>query len=597
MPLGFPFQLSRILRQRHRIKDALLETGEERAPIRLAIAGSSTTDEIAWLLELFLLERGILPQIHQLDFNQYFQASVLGSPELESFEPHFVYLHVGLASLPATPELADSADQVSDKLNACLEHYLIAVDGFHKRFGATVILNNLPYPQYRVLGNLDGIEELGLSHFILELNRLLAEASKQRSFLVIQDVHYLSAQVGIDNFFDWDRYHSYRIVESFSGAVHLAHNLSRVLSAQLGRTKKVAVLDLDNTLWGGVIADEGIQGIRLGQSDPLGEQFILFQDYLRQLSRRGVLLAVASKNDEHLAKQGFSHPASRLGLADISSFQAHWDTKDKSIGTIASELNLNQDCFVFVDDNPAERALVKDACPDVQVLEANEPLTFLRILDREGYFEPSSLTQEDLARVSLYSSESARKRARAPGVDYQEYLIRLGMRGEFGPIDKAAQMRAAQLINKTNQFNVTSLRVTEAELARMLNDPRFLCLMGLLDDQFGAHGIITVVVGEVAGTTLHLSHWLMSCRVLKRGVEFAMFEHLVQSCRERGVEKIVGYYIKTEKNAMVANLYPDLGFREANPGGVMAAGSVFEINLAEIAQLPEHQIAVDYRRA
>jgi len=562
--LGYPFNLSGILRKRHSLRAELLARSGPFQDLRVALAGGSTTDELAWLLELFLLDRGFKPQFHQLDFNQYFTVALTGCDQTKAFAPQVLVLHVGLRNLPASPAMGDTAEVVAQKVEHCVEHFITAADGLHRHFQCSVLMNNFPYPLFRSLGNLDSVHHSGLSHFVGRLNLRLAEESLQRSYLHIQDLHYLSSLVGLARFYDPSRYNSYRICESFEGSVNIAHNLTKMISAQLGRSKKVLVLDLDNTLWGGVVGDDGPQGLQLGQESPVGEAFRDFQDYVKSLSQRGVVLAVASKNSPESAREGLLHPHSALAPDDFADIQANWERKDHNIVQISQNLNLSLDQFVFLDDNPAERELVSRGCPELTVPNVSEPSAFTTILDREGYFEPAAITTEDLSRSQMYAASRDRQQLQAAHTDYESYLKSLEMTSSIKRSDLSSLKRVSQLINKTNQFNTTTIRCSESVVEEMLSDPGYLCLEGTLTDRFGSHGLITVVIGKIATGGLHLSHWLMSCRVLKRGVELALFEALCNLCRGAGITDLWGYYRKSAKNAMVESLYLDLGF-EARP--------------------------------
>lgn len=590
--LNYPFDLSEILRKRHRIRENLLAVKVERTELRVALAGGSTTDELAWLLELFLIDRGFQPTVWQLAYNQYYQTALMGSPELSDFAPQMIVVHVGLSNLPALPGVNDTVESTQAKLEDSLQHFVACADGLHEKFGCAVILNNLPYPLHRTLGNIDSIHASGMCNFVLQFNRRLAEAAVQRTHLLIQDVHYLAAQVGLDAFFDPDRFYLYRIAESFSGSVHLAHNLGRMLAAQFGLAKKVIVVDLDNTLWGGVIGDDGSQGLQLGPETAGGEAFGQFQAYLKSLARRGVVLAVASKNLLENALQGFQHPSTVLGLDDFGDFQANWERKDENIVKISHNLSLGIDRFVFVDDNPAERQLVRSSHPQVAVVECNDATGMQRRLDREGYFEPTTMTEEDLQRTQMYASNRERNEALSRHQDYGAYLQSLEMVGRFQRCTPASLQRVCQLINKTNQFNTTALRASEAECNAMLTDPAYVCLQGSLKDCFGDHGLVSVVIGIKRAGELHLTHWLMSCRVLKRGLEDAMLEAVLGECARQGIDQVWGYYRRTEKNKMVENLYSDLGFSPAPfpKNALIEADAVFSREVSGVTPKRTHYI-------
>jgi FkbH-like protein len=572
----YPFNLRVLLRRRAQIKQELAERSIR--PLRVACLGGSSTQELVDFLELFLLKLGFRPELFESDFNRYLEEALFPGPELQSFAPEVVVVHNGLHNLQHLPTASDQGTTVADKQMRSLDSLLAAVDSLHRHFGCCVVLNNLPYPDYRVLGNLDGTDPRGLCHFILGLNLALAANRTGREFLQVHDVHYLSAQLGLDHYFDPARWHLYRIAESSLGTVHLAHSLSRVIGSQFGASKKCLVVDLDNTLWGGVIGDDGADGIELGPETASGDAFQEFQRYLQQLKQRGVLLAVASKNDPDKALQGLGHPHSQLGPQDFAAFEASWDPKDQSLHKIAKELGLGLDSFVFLDDNPFERELVRAQCP-VSVPEVIEVGDFRRVIDRERYFEPGSVTAEDLKRSAHYQAERGRAEASSRFASYDDYLRSLEMEALVESFSPGDLERIAQLVNKTNQFNLTTRRLSLPQLQELCQRG-WLNLSARLRDKHQDYGLVSVVLGEYRGTQLHLALWLMSCRVLRRGLENAIFEKVVEVARERGTSEIWGYYLPTEKNQMVADFYPQLGFcpAEGRPDAPVQ-GQAFRLEL------------------
>jgi FkbH-like protein len=339
--------------------------------------------------------------------------------------------------------------------------------------------------------------------------------------------------------------------------------VGRLLSAQQGRSSKCLVLDLDNTLWGGVIGDDGLEGIQLGQGSALGEAFVAFQRFARDLSSRGVILAVCSKNDEKNALEPFErHPDMVLRKKDIACFMANWNDKASNLKLIAQQLNIGLDSLVFVDDNPFERNQVRAECPMVAVPELPEdPSLFPACIAAAGYFESISLTQDDWARSEQYQKNLEREKAQASFGDLSDYLKSLDMELVWGPFDPLSLPRVTQLINKTNQFNLTTRRYSEEDTSRFASDPDTVTLRCRLTDRFGDNGIIGIIiaVGDKSGDW-NIDTWLMSCRVLGRGVEQAMLDLLAQEVSSRGGKRLIGLYIPTAKNGMVKDHYPGLGF-------------------------------------
>jgi FkbH-like protein len=389
----------------------------------------------------------------------------------------------------------------------------------------------------------------------------MAQAISQRKGVMLLDQSHLAAQVGLAAWHGGEHWYGYKLATSPTGTIATAHAASRMIAGALGKASKCLVLDLDNTLWGGVIGDDGLGGIKLGRDSAIGEAYLDFQAYCLQLKARGVLLAVASKNDPERAREGFQHPDSLLKLEDFSAFVASWDPKDRSLRSIAQQLNIGLDSLVFVDDNPAERALVREQLPQVKVPEIGSSVTeFASIVEHNLYFERPELSAEDLARAYYYAGNRQREEAQGAYANYDEYLASLGMRAELGSFSKAYLERIAQLINKTNQFNLTTRRYTLPEVTRLAESADHVTLWGRLIDRFGDNGLVSVLLGECRNSELHIDLWLMSCRVLKRAFEQTMLDALVDRARQRGLRRLVGYYKRSPKNEMVAEHYGQLGF-------------------------------------
>ncbi|HXS11121.1 MAG TPA: HAD-IIIC family phosphatase, partial [Acidobacteriaceae bacterium] len=336
----------------------------------------------------------------------------------------------------------------------------------------------------------------------------------------------------------------------------------RLLAAARGRSAKCLVLDLDNTLWSGVIGDDGLEGIVLGQGSEIGEAHLELQRYALSLTERGIILAVCSKNDEANALAPFtSHPEMILKREHIACFVANWTDKATNLRSIAKQLNIGLDALVFVDDNPAERAIVRQEIPAVHVPELpDEPSAFVFTLAAAGYFEALHLTGDDRARASQYQANAERDRLKDSATDMDSYLQSLRMTLTAAPFDSLNLQRIVQLINKTNQFNLMTERLTEPEVLARMNDPRWLTLYARLTDRFGDNGLIAILMARVEGTDAIIETFLMSCRVLGRGVEQACLNTLAAAAQSHGAKRLIGQYRATEKNNMVRDLYPTLGF-------------------------------------
>jgi len=322
------------------------------------------------------------------------------------------------------------------------------------------------------------------------------------------------------------------------------------------------VLDLDNTLWGGVIGDDGLEGIELGTTSPRGEAFRAFQHFVLSLKKRGILLGVCSKNNLEIAQQPFlKHPEMILKLEDITSFKASWQPKSDSIQLMAKELNLGLDSFVFVDDNPAEIEIVRRFLPQVNSICLDpDPAMFVTQLKNSRLFEPRNITSEDLSRSESYSQEARREELRSASTDYAGYLESLQMEAQISHFTQIDAPRISQLINKSNQFNLTTRRRSENEVTALVNDSNHIAFTVRLKDRFGDHGLISVLIAKIEKEMAVIDTWLMSCRVLKRQVEEEVHNELMRLAKIRGCTEVVGSYKPTSKNGLVKDLLPDLGF-------------------------------------
>jgi FkbH-like protein len=324
------------------------------------------------------------------------------------------------------------------------------------------------------------------------------------------------------------------------------------------------VLDLDNTLWGGVIGDDGLEGIVLGQGDPQGEAFLAVQSAALALRERGIVLAVSSKNSDEIARLPFrNHPEMLLRENHLAVFQANWNDKATNIRAIAEELSLGLESLVFLDDNPAERRLVRDMLPEVAVPELPEdPAYYVRTLLAAGYFEALAFSPEDQKRADFYQDNARRVALQRATGDLDAYLETLDMTISFQPFDEIGRARISQLINKSNQFNLTTRRYTEAQVGEMEADPNCFTLQVRLVDTFGDNGMISVIICRRDADDWLVDTWLMSCRVLGRRVEQAVLQELVSHARKLGIARIVGTYRPTERNRLVEDHYAKLGFTE-----------------------------------
>ncbi|HYA18251.1 MAG TPA: HAD-IIIC family phosphatase [Bryobacteraceae bacterium] len=550
-----------MLRKRRVLKELLSEQNPQLT-CRVAILGGSTTAEVRSALEIFLLRRSIRPEFYESEYGRFSEDVLFENPELDKFEPQIAYIHTTSRNLRAFPSLGAGADEAAAATSEELSRFRAVWEKLHEKFPrCTVIQNNFDLPALRPLGNLEAGSHAGRVMFVNRLNFEFARAAAGNPSLYIQDIQSLSAELGAEKWFDPTYWFGYKLAATPYACAAIGLNLANMIGALYGRTRKCLVLDLDNTLWGGVVGDDGVANLKLGRETAAAESYLAFQQYVKDLKQRGILLAVCSKNEESSALEGLNHPDGVLRPEDFSVIRANWEPKHENIAAIAKALNIGLDSLVFVDDNPVERDIVRRNLPQVLVPEiGSDPAQFTTILERSGCFEVLSISSDDLQRARYYQDNKAREDLEAAFGSYDEFLDSLQMEAEIRPFSPVYLDRITQLTNKTNQFNCTTRRYTQAEIEQIAIEPRYIHLYGRLKDRFGDNGLISVVVGEIEGDTLRILLWLMSCRVLKRGMEEAMMDTLERQARNRGVRLVIGEYFPTAKNAMVAQLYGQLGF-------------------------------------
>jgi FkbH-like protein len=533
--------------------------------IRIAIIGSATV-ALKPLLEVFLglkkLQCEFWDSGYQIDNILHMRDA-----ELAAFRPDICLLQTGLADIQNWPELAAEPDAYNAALLGEARRWSDLADGLRQWLGCEIIFDAFPPFTPHPLGAVDSRLRGGRARYIKELNSALLEILPPKIRWHDQDI--VAASVGSAAWRDARLWHHAKFAIAPAAAPAYAFSLASMIGAMYQATKKCLVLDLDNTLWGGVIGDDGPDGIVFGEGSGEGEAFKAFQAYIKLLKRQGVLLAVCSKNELATAQQGFSGAEALLKLADFDAFVANWERKSANILAIASELNIGVSSLAFFDDNPVEREEVRFGCPGVLVIDVPEdPAFYVEALDAYRAFEPAALTSDDLERADFYRNERSRDAFAATVTDYDDYLRGLEMEAVIQPFRPGEMPRISQLINKTNQFNLTTRRYSEAECEKFLDPERYLTRYIRLKDRFGNHGLIAVFIAEHGpDNSLIVDSWLMSCRVLKRGVEQALMANILREAEARKVSRIVGRYIPTKANGMVKSLYKDLGFAPISADG------------------------------
>ncbi|HVC60171.1 MAG TPA: HAD-IIIC family phosphatase [Acetobacteraceae bacterium] len=531
-------------------------------PVRLAVLGSATLTHLLPAIRVAGLRRGIWIDTYENDFGQYVQELSDPDSELHAFKPTAVLLSLDAYHLAAgvTSGLdAAGADAALDEIKGRIrEAWRLAREAFRCPIIQQTALPVHPW----VLGSNEHRLPGSRARHLARLNAALREMANADGIdLLAVDEH--AARGGIERWHDTALWHRSKQEISPVAAPLYGDLAGRLLAAGQGRSFKCLVMDLDNTMWGGVIGDDGMEGIALGQGSALGEAYVTFQDYARELTRRGVILAVCSKNDEANALEPFEkHPEMVLRRSDIASFVANWSDKAGNLRTIAEELNIGLDSLVFIDDNPFERNLVRQELPMVAVPEvSDDPTYYPRAIADAGYFEGLSVTDEDRERTSQYQGNKARDALKASATDLPSYLRGLEMQLVWKRFDRVGLQRIVQLINKSNQFNLTTRRYTDEDVLAVMADPNAFGLQLRLLDRFGDNGVIAIIVGRLRDNQdLYIDTWLMSCRVLGRQVEPTTLNLIARQALKLGARRLVGEYIPTRKNGMVKEHYARLGF-------------------------------------
>ncbi len=558
--LDFPFDSS-LMDKRKSIRRELMADGKSRTKKKIAVLGGSTTNDIVKMLDIFLLDQGIEAEFWQSEYSRFWQDAMFDNPELTEFSPDLIYIHTSWKNIEKfVPSPADKPQDAEESVRARLDYYQKMWDHLAVTYSVPIIQNNFELPPYRIMGNRDFFDPRGGVAFVNGINAGIAKYADSHDGFFVNDINYVSACYGLDRWHDESAWYMFKYCCAIDAIPYLSFNVARIIKSIFGKNKKVIALDLDNTLWGGVVGDDGVEGIEIGEETATAECYKAFQEYIKKHKDLGVMLTVASKNDLSNAIDGLNHPDGVLRPDDFIVIKADWENKDRNLAMTASQMDLGIDSFVFVDDNPTERGLVKKSIPSIAVPEMISPQTYIQTLDRNGYFETTAFSADDLKRNEMYKANAKRAELSQDFADYGEYLKSLCMVAEIKEFAPIYMQRITQLTNKSNQFNLTTRRYTQPEIEEAASDGKHITLYGKLEDTFGDNGVVSVVIGEIKGKVCDIDLWLMSCRVLKKNMEHAMLDTLVQKCKDNGLERIVGHYYPTQKNGMVKDLFSFLGF-------------------------------------
>ena len=533
---------------------------EQSTILKIAVLGSYSIQSFVMVLESLLSSKGIEASIYEGEYNGINMDILNKDSSLYEFCPTIVIILSDYRDIKTFPQILSNPISVDKCVNDYVVYYKSLWDNLSSIKGCHIFQSDIVLPLERSIGNLEQNYYFSTKNY---LNLINIELIKNRANNVtIVDLDYIASSIGKKQWFDPSAYVLNKAGFSIQYIGVVCETFAKQISALCGNVKKCLVLDLDNTLWGGVVGDEGWEAIQVDPNNPEGEAYLSFQKYILNLKNRGVILAVCSKNDTDIAKEPFiKNDNMILKLDDFSIFIANWEDKAANISKISNELNIGTDSLVFFDDNPAEREIVKMYLPEVTVIDVpKDPAYYVSALESASPFEWIQITAEDIKRSDSYVQNSKRDELAIQFTDYNEYLKALEMEGNVDALTSNQVERFSQLINKSNQFNLRTQRYCEAVISELLDDRNFKLLSVSLKDKFTSYGIISCVILKKADNCCVIDTWVMSCRVLKRGVEHLTLEAILGVAKNWKCSLLVGEYIPSKKNLMVKELYAELGF-------------------------------------
>ena len=529
--------------------------------LKVALLGDTATQLLVTAIKGESVDRGIAIDLYEGEYSQVERQLMDPTSDLYQYDAEVTIIFQSthkLGELHSTLTAEQQEHLADDRLSFVSS---LCENAFFEN--KKIIYFNYPEIEDTVFGSYANKVESSFSYQVRKLNYELMNLSRHYPNLFICDIAGLQNMFGRRFMFSPNVYMTTEIVLSVNALPYVASRVVDIIAAIKGQFKKCLILDLDNTVWGGVIGDDGLEGIELGHGLGIGKAFTEFQMWIKKLKQRGIIICVASKNNEETAKEPFEkHPDMILKLDDIAVFQANWETKVDNIRTIQGILNIGFDSMVFLDDNPFERNMVRENIPGITVPELpDDPAMYLEYLYSLNLFETASYSNADKDRTKQYQVEAKRVSLSKTFTNEADFLKSLNMISTVSGFTKFNTPRVAQLSQRSNQFNLRTVRYTEADIVAMANNPDVIDLSFTLEDKFGDNGLIAVVIMKKMDTeTLFVDTWFMSCRVLKRGMENFTLNTMVEYARTKGYKKIIGEYIPTPKNKMVEQHYPNLGF-------------------------------------
>jgi len=543
--------------------------------LRVAILGGYTTQPIAVALRTFLLAEGYLVDIYESEYDSYKMEVLNPQSGLYTFKPHIVLFATGPMNINTFPHLGSSSDEVKSLVNAFVEEYRSLWSAVKGRIDALIIQHNFEPLEGSILGRLENKYHWSRSRFIQNINERFLELDGRE--IHVLDVNGLAVRIGVHNWYDPRWYHHSKHGYNPNLTFEYGRLFAGLFRALMGKAKKCLVVDLDNTLWGGVIGDDGIQDIHLGNVSAQGEAYKAFCNYLKELKNRGVILAANSKNDPALAKEVFTkHPEMPLSLDDFSAFYCNWESKSLNLREIAQELNIGIDALVFIDDNSVECAEVRELVPEATVVEMDgDPAYFIRKLDQLHLFDQLDITSEDFGRSESYLAQREINKVQQSSSSLEEFLVSLNMEGRVYPATLEDIPRIEQMFKKTNQFNLTSCRYDRDAILEFINNNDRFCFACWLKDKFANYGLVSTIVGNIKEEKLQIDNWVMSCRVFSRTFEEFIFNQIKIFAAKLSCSIIEGKFIPSAKNSYAKDLFSKLGF---TCGGEEAGSWMFHLS-------------------
>ena len=535
------------------------EKSDKLLPIRIAILAGSTVGALKEFIEIFLYQYDIQAVFWEGNYNRIYEEALFDNDELENFKPDIVYIHMSNMNLLKSIQEDNMIESEYLKLYEVWE-------SLWNKYKCHVIQNNFEYCPYRIIGNASRYVETGLTYRIEQLNQTISEYARKHQWFLVNDLNWISSYVGLEKWYN-DRFWAlYKYPFDLSVQPRVAANIASIVKAILGKNKKTIITDLDNTLWKGIVGEIGAEHIEMSCETANGEQYQKIQMYLNSLRQCGIILNVCSKNDYEVGLSGLEHCESILKPEDFIVKKINWDEKYQNVKQIMEEINLGFDSAVFMDDNIVECESVQAFLPEVECLQVKSATDFIRQMEENGFFEIVQLNKADQERERYYRQNMKRNENIQKYADYNEYLKTLDMKCIISYINDDNKERIFQLANKTNQFNLTNWRLVQQDIDMLLNDDAYVVLSGKLEDKYGSDGIVSCIVIKQDSRSAEIKLWIMSCRVFKRELEYAMWNELCRECKKRGIDTLIGVYKPSEKNVKTKDFYLQLGFVQMENG-------------------------------